>query len=71
MHVIKNEYLRVPKKFVVVSNSNKANFETSFSYHCDGTPDIMFMSAKEFGKISIAGDMLSADADTEKLEKFI
>ncbi len=66
-----SEYLRVPKKFVVVSNTNKANFETAFSYHCDGTPDILFLSAKEFGKISIAGDMLSADAAIEKLGKFI
>lgn len=63
-------YLSAPKKFIVVSNTNRSNFETAFSYHCDGEPDILFLSAKKFGKVSLAGDILDGSEAADEVRRF-
>lgn len=56
-------YEKVPKRIVVVSNTNEGNFRQAMAYHCAAEPDILFLSAKKYGKVSVKGDLLtSADA---------
>lgn len=64
-------YLKVPKKFIVVSNTNTDNFKTVFTYHCDTEPNILFLAAKKYGKTSINGDLLSSVCVVDELKKFI
>jgi len=66
-----HKYLAVEKKFIVVSNTEAENFAHAFQYQIleDKTPNILFLAAKKYQRISIAGDLMSspqADADLRK-----
>lgn len=63
-------YLKVPKKFIVVSNSVCENFQETFTQHTNEEPDILFLSARALGKRSIDGDLLDTTA-RETLERFL
>jgi multimeric flavodoxin WrbA len=71
-HLI-SKYLAVPKMFIVVSNTNQSNFREVFRYHLQENcaPRILFLSAKEYHKSSIAGDLLAAEAAKVDLLSFI
>lgn len=64
-------YLRVPKKFIVISNTGAENFKTAFAYHCETKPDILFLSAKKYGKISTEGDLINSEQVMKDINKFI
>lgn len=68
-----NQYLSVRKKFIVVSNTNQNNFTAAFCQHIPETftPDILFLSAKQFGKISIRGDLTDSENVKELILNFI
>lgn len=66
-----NTYLQVPKKFIVVSNSNLENFKTAFAYHTNDEPDVLCLSAKKHGKVSIEGNLLTSKQAVEDLRKFV
>ena len=58
-------YLAVKKKFIVVSNTGQDNFAAAFRYHVpeNEEPNILFLSARQFQKVSIRGDLMdSAEA---------
>lgn len=65
------QYLNVPKKFVVVSNSVSGNFRAAFTQHSAGEPELLFLSTKKFGKSSISGDLLDSDEACVQLRDFI
>ena len=64
-------YLQVPKKFILVSNSNLENFKTSFAYHTNNEPVVLGLSAKNYGKVSVEGNLLTSKQAVEDLRKFI
>lgn len=64
-------YLQVPKKFIVVSNTDLKNFKTAFAYHTNDEPEILCLSAKKYGKISIDGNLLTSKRVVEDLRKFV
>lgn len=63
------EYLQKEKKFIVISNTNRENFERAFLYHSE-TPDILFLSAKRYKKISIDGDLTESPEAVADILKF-
>lgn len=65
------QYLNVPKKFVVVSNSGSENFREAFTQHTNEEPDILFLSAKAFEKRSINGDLMDCTAARAALKEFL
>ena len=65
------KYLAVRKKFIVVSNTNIANFQMAFAYHTNVQPEILCLSAKKYGKVSIDGNLLTAKQAINDLVKFI
>ncbi len=64
-------YLRVPKRFIVVSNTGRDNFIEAMRQHTNGEPEILFLSAKYYGKSSIAGDILDSDAAKSDIRNFL
>ena len=64
-------YLKVPKKCIVISNTNKDNFIRALAYQSDREPEILFLSAKEYGKSSINGDLLTSCEALEDIRRFI
>ena len=53
-------YEKVPKRAVVVSNTNEENFRQVLAYQGYEEPEILFLSAKKYGKVSIRGDLLTS-----------
>lgn len=64
-------YLRIHKKFIVVSNSKSPYFREVFLQHSCGEPDILFISAKKYGKVSISGDILASEQAESTLRNFL
>lgn len=64
-------YEAIPKKFIVISNSESTNFDTAFAYHCAGKPNILYLHAKQYGRSSIAGDLMKSDLARQAVLDFI
>ena len=67
------QYLDVEKKFIVVSNTGRDNFTAAFRYHVQEgqEPDVLFLSARKFGKVSIKGDLMDSGEARAALLGFI
>lgn len=65
-------YLAVRKKFIVVSNTGRENFESAFRYHVqEGVdPDILSLSAKKFELVSIHGDLMDSEEARQTVLRF-
>ena len=66
-----NAYRRVPKRSIVVSNTSEENFIKALSYQTDQNPDILFLSARKYGKSSIQGDLLTSEIVVSEIVEFI
>lgn len=66
------KYLSVPKKFIVISNTGKDNFTAAFRYQVTeaAEPEILFLSAKSFGKVSVNGDLTESAEARKAVEIF-
>ena len=64
-------YAKVPKRAVVVSNTNEDNFRQVMSYQAYEEPDILFLSAKKYGKMSIKGDLLTSAEAVSDITAFV
>jgi len=67
-----DKYLAVPKKFIVVSNTGRDNFIQAFAYQISEgkTPDILFLPAKSYKKVSVAGDLMTSPEAEQDVEGF-
>ena len=66
-----DKYLRVPKRSIVVSNTNEENFVRALGYQADKEPEILFLSAKKYGKKSIDGDLLTNEKALVDIKEFV
>ena len=66
-----DRYEKVQKRAVVVSNTNEENFIKALSYQSDTKTEILFLSAKRYGKVSIKGDLLTAPNAIKDIMDFI
>ena len=64
-------YLSVPKRGIVVSNTNTEHFVKALAYQADREPEILFLSAKKYGKISIKGDLLTDEKVIRAITAFV
>jgi len=64
-------YLNVPKQFIVVSNTGKENFIEAMRQHTNDEPDILFLSAKHYGKVSIKGTIMESEAAKADIRNFL
>ncbi len=57
-----NDYLRTPKKFIVVSNTEEDTFRAVLSQQVceEERAEILFLHAKAYGKVSLKGDLMDA-----------
>lgn len=66
-----DQYEAIPKKFIVVSGSESENFRAAFRYHVNDEPEILFLSAKRFGKKSLAGDIITSIEVRAAINEFV
>ena len=45
-----DDYLKVPKRSIVVSNTNTENFSKALAYQTEQTPDILFFQQSIMGR---------------------
>ena len=64
-------YEKVPKRAIVVSNTNEDNFKTALAYLSYKEPDILFLSAKQYGKVSIRGDLMTDENAVRDVTAFV
>ena len=66
-------YFKIRKKFIVISNTNIENFKKAFSIQVEeGTePEILFLQAKSFGKVSLDGDLMTSVQARKQVIDFI
>ena len=64
-------YLKIPKRSIVISNTNKDHFIQALAYQSDQEPEILFLSAKEYGKTGINGDLLTSEKALDDIRQFI
>ena len=64
-------YLKVPKRSIVISSTNQDNFIRALAYQSDKEPEILFLSAKKYGKTSISGDLLTSQSALEDIRRFV
>lgn len=63
-------YMEVPKKFIVVSSTGQDNFREAFRQHTNEEPAILFLSARNYGKVSLAGDLMTSQEARQAAEAF-
>lgn len=64
-------YLKVPKRSIVVSNTNTDHFVKALTYQVDQEPEILFLPAKKYGKVSIKGDLLTDEKVIQAITAFV
>ncbi len=64
-------YEKVRKRAVVVSNTKEKNFMKALSYQSYAKTEILFLSAKRYGKVSINGDLLTEHNVIKDIMTFI
>lgn len=63
-------YGQVPKKFIVISGGEQDAFRRALSQHASD-PEILFLRAADYGKKSIAGDLMTVPEVARQIEYFI
>lgn len=64
-------YEKVPKRAIVVSDTNEENFRNVLAYQSNKEPDILFLSAKKYGKVSIRGDLMTDENAVRDVTAFV
>ncbi|MCI5994240.1 MAG: hypothetical protein MRZ24_09440 [Clostridiales bacterium] len=65
------QYARVKKRAIVVSNTEQASFRAALSQQSDSTVDMLFLRAKDFGRISLRGDLMEEQSVRERVASFV
>lgn len=66
-----NQYLAVPKRFVIVSNTEGDNFTNAMKQQTRTEPDILYMKTGKYKKRSTDGDIMESDAAQADLKTFL
>ena len=64
-------YEKVPKRAIVVSNTNEDNFKNVLAYQSCYEMDVLFLHAKKYGKVSIRGDLMTDENAVRDVTAFV
>ena len=64
-------YLRIPKRCIVISGTDQDHFIQALAYQSVREPEILFLSAKDYGKNSVDGDLLTSEEALERIMQFV
>ena len=68
---LQQKYMRVPKRFVIVSNTESINFVNAVKHQVADMPEILYLKTSKYGKRSIAGDLMESDDAKADIYKFL
>lgn len=64
-------YERVPKRAIVVSNTDTGQIREALRYHADGDIPTLVLSASAYGRKSVSGDLMSCEAAVADVKRFV
>lgn len=65
------KYRNVPKKFIIVSNTESQNFENLIRSQVASDPELIYLKTSKYKKISTAGNLMESEAAKSDLMKFL
>ena len=65
------KFMDVPKRFVIVSNTEGANFENAVKQQVSNEPEILYLKTGKYHKRSTAGDLMESDEAKADLSAFL
>lgn len=65
------QYLNVPKKFIVVSNSKSSHFREAFVQHTDQEPEILFLSSRACDTVTTGNGLAQSETAQKMLYAFL
>lgn len=68
---VMNQYMSVPKRFIVISNTESDTFKAVMKQQTNGEPDILYMKTGKYKKRSTAGDILDSEDAKDDLDAFL
>ena len=68
---ILESYLAVPKRFIIVSNTESQAFVDAMQQQVSGEPEILYQKSSNYGKKSICGDILTSEQARTDLDHFL
>ena len=66
-----DQYMSVPKKFIIVSNTESEQFRNAMKQQTSAEPEILYLKSGKYQKRSIAGDILESAEARADLEAFL
>ena len=68
---ILESYLAVPKRFIIVSNTESQAFADAMQQQVSDEPEILYQKSSNYGKKSICGDILTSEQARTDLDYFL
>ena len=68
---VMQKYMSIPKRFIIISNTVSKKFEDAMQQQVDCQPDILYLKSSQYGKMSIAGDIMDSNDAMEDLIAFL
>ena len=65
------QYMSVPKRFIIVSNTEGDNFENALRHQTKSDPEILYMKTGKYRKRSTTGDMMESEEAQADLDAFL
>lgn len=65
------QYELVKKKAIVVSNTEEENFRAVLSQQSSSVVQMLFLHAKDYGRVSLRGDLMQEAAVRERIAAFV
>ena len=68
---LRQKYMEVPKRFIVISNTEGRNFEDTLKQQVIRAPEILYMKTGKYHKRSTDGDMMESTEAKADLDAFL
>lgn len=65
------KYMSVPKRFIIVSNTEGASFVNAMKQQVSGEPEMLYLKTGKYKKRSTAGDMMDSEEACADLKAFL
>lgn len=65
------KYMSVPKRFIIVSNTEGASFANAMKQQVSGEPEMLYLKTGKYKKRSTAGDMMDSEEACADLKAFL
>ena len=68
---LRSKYINVPKKFIIVSNTESEQFKAAMQQQTNAEPDMLYLKTSQYKKRSTAGDLMESLDAKNDLKAFL